>query len=196
MRYSALSAAWRWLLPFLKRVQRHWRWSCMTETASNLSPRCNIRLKMHMQVHWYCCYLLHVSQIRIGNSRCPEDVSQGSGLCCLLSSDSDRTAIHELQHIPGAKAVFVVCWHHCSLKLKMELVTSLANDLSQGVLLLLQELLLSCQWSQALTNLLLFRANAAEGVTWSCGLSQCGTGFTTQLQNEKAQLNALENVPC
>lgn len=90
MRYSALSAAWRWLLPFLKRVQRHWRWSCMTETGSNLSPKCNIRLKMHMQLHWYCCYLLHVSQIRIRNSRCPEDVSQRSGLCCLLSSDSEE----------------------------------------------------------------------------------------------------------
>lgn len=127
-------------------------------------------------------------------------VSRGCfpGVWPVLSSEfwQWRTAIHELQHIPGAKAVFVVCWHHCSLKLKMEFVTSLAKDLSQGVLLLLQELLLSYQWSQALTNLLLFRANASEGVTWSCGLSRCGTGFTTQFQNEKAKLNALENVPC
>lgn len=139
MRYSALSAAWRWLLPFLERVQRHWRRNPnVIETGRNLSPRCKISLKLNMC--W--CYLLHVSQMRIWNSRYPEDVSQRSGLCCPLSSDSDRTAIQELQHIPGAKAGFVICWHHCILKLKMELVTTLATDLSQGVLFLLQELLL------------------------------------------------------
>lgn len=122
----------------LGRVQRHWRCDLnVIGTGRNLSPRCKIRLKMNM------CYLLHVSQIRIWNSRNPEDVSQSSGLCCVLSSDSDRTAIHELQHIPGAKAGFVICWCHCSLKLKMELVTTLAKDLPQGVLFLLQELLLS-----------------------------------------------------